>query len=245
MMKRLNVVHAATALALLMLVGTSEAQAQIRQVTDESRHSVGFNLGYFSVRGEDSRVDGDVLVANLFDAEPLLFDVKDFNAATVGGEWLYAVSDYLEVGAGVGFYQRTVPSIYADVVNENGSEIEQDLKLRQVPITATVRFLPLGRGGVEPYVGGGIGFINWKYSEVGEFVDTSDYSVFRDRFVADGTATGPVILAGIRFPVADVWTIGGEVKYQRADGKIDNPDFLGDRIDLGGVAASVTFHIRF
>ena len=88
-----------------------------------------------------------------------------------------------------------------------------------MPISATVRFLPLGRGGVEPYVGAGIGIFNWRYSEVGEFVDFSDDSLFRDRFIGNGTAVGPVVLGGIRFPVADVWTIGGEIRYQKAVGK--------------------------
>lgn len=243
MMKRMKA--AVCTAAVLVLAGASQAQAQITQVSGSGGQSIGFNLGYFSVRGEDSRVDGDVLFANLADFEPLLFDVKDFNGATFGGEYLFAINDYLEGGVGVSFYQRTVPSIYADVVNDNGSEIAQDLKLRQIPINATVRFLPLGRGGIEPYIGAGIGLINWRYSEVGEFVDTSDYSIFRDRFVADGTALGPVILGGVRFPVADVWTVGGELKYQKADGEIDSPDFLGDRIDLGGVSASFTLHFRF
>ena len=67
-----------------------------------------------------------------------------------------------------------MPSVYRDFVNTNGAEIAQDLKLRIVPFTATVRFLPIGRGGVEPYVGGGLGVFNWRYSETGEFVDFSD-----------------------------------------------------------------------
>ena len=68
-----------------------------------------------------------------------------------------------------------------------GRLIAQELKLRMAPITATVRFLPLGRSGpVEPYIGGGVGFFNWKYSEVGEFVDFSDNSIFQARYRADG-----------------------------------------------------------
>ena len=57
-----------------------------------------------------------------------------------------------------------MPSVYAASVNANGSEIEQELKLRIVPLTATVRFLPIGHGSVEPYVGAGIGAFNWRYS---------------------------------------------------------------------------------
>ena len=78
-----------------------------------------------------------------------------------------------------------MPSVYAQKVRDDGREIEQDLKLRIVPLTATVRFLPIGRRGVEPYVGAGIGAFNWRYSEVGEFIFQNDVTD-NDRFVADG-----------------------------------------------------------
>ena len=237
----------AVAAVMLVAAAASDAGAQIMRVDDEPRQAVGFHLGYFAVRGEDARTDGDVLFANLAAREPLLFDVKDFNGVVFGGEYLFGLSEYLEAGVGASLYQRTVPSIYADVVNDNGSEIEQDLKLRIVPLTATVRFLPLGRGGVEPYVGAGIGFFNWRYSETGEFVDTHDFSIFRESYVADGTSTGPIILGGVRLPMADTWSIGGELRYQRAEGDIDTDDvdLLGDKIDLGGTSVMFTVHLRF
>lgn len=229
---------------LLLLAGAASAEAQIRRV--EPTQSIGFNLGYFMLRGEDARPAGDVLLANLFDIEPLAFNINDFNGATFGGEWLFGLGEFLEGGVGAGFYRRTVPSVYANVVHETGREIEQDLRLRVVPLSATVRFLPVGRGGVEPYVGAGIGVFNWRYSEVGEFVDTFDYSVFRDRFVANGTSAGALVLGGIRFPVADTWMIGGEVRYQRAEGNVGaDTGLLGDTIDLGGWTTSLTFHLRF
>jgi hypothetical protein len=189
MMRRhwLTVARVSSIMLVLAAVSTT-ASAQIVQVTRaDSRHAVGFNLGYLMVKSEDGRPslcftgddDCDTLVANLRATDPLLFEIKDFNYVTIGGEWVYAVSNYIETGVGVGFYRRTVPSIYDDLVKPGGAEIEQDLKLRLVPITATVRFLPAGRGGpVEPYVGGGVSFINWRYSESGEFVDSSDGSTF-------------------------------------------------------------------
>jgi opacity protein-like surface antigen len=242
MMKRMSAVHYASAVAVLLLAGAANADAQIFRA-GEPRNAVGFNLGYFALRGEDSRVDDDVLLADL---TSLAFDVKDFNGANVGGEFVFGLGDYLEAGVGVNFYQRTVPSAYADFESDDGFLIEQDLKLRVIPISATVRFLPIGRGGVEPYVGAGIGVFNWRYSEVGEFVDFSDDSIFRDRYVANGTAIGPVVLGGVRFPVADVWTIGGEVRYQKAEGKdLLDAGLLGDKIDLGGWTTSLTFHLRF
>ena len=112
---------------------------------------------------------------------------------------------------------------------------------------ATVRFLPIGRRGITPYVGGGIGAFNWHYSEVGEFIFQNDVTD-NDRFVADGWAAGPVVLGGIRFPVGDVWTVGGEIRWQKAvgEGLIDqNEFFLGDKIDLGGWNYNFTVHLRF
>jgi opacity protein-like surface antigen len=245
MMNRLNGVPFAFAVAALVLAGASGAQAQVRQV-DTGRQAIGFNLGYFSVKGEDSRVDDDVLIADLSSAQALDFDIKDFSGANVGGEWLIGMGDYLEAGVGVNFSQRTVRSIYADFQNANGSEIEQDLKLRIIPISATVRFLPIGRHGVTPYIGGGIGIFNWRYSEVGEFVDSGDFSIFRNQYVADGTSVGPIILGGVRFPIGDVWTLGGEIRWQKAEGDgLLESDMLADKIDLGGVTAAFTFHLRF
>jgi opacity protein-like surface antigen len=224
-----------------ILLGGQRADAQV--VTRvEPRQSFGFNLGYFSLRGEDSRAEEDVLLANLTD---LLFEIDDFNSVPVGAEYLFGFGDFLEAGAGIGYQQRTVSSIYRDFTDIDNTEIEQDLKLRVVPMSATLRFLPIGRGGIEPYVGAGIGFFNWRYSEAGEFIDV-DGLIFRDRFSDSGTAVGPVILGGVRFPVSDVFTVGGELRYQKAEGDIDaDSGLLGEKIDLGGWTTSFTMHIRF
>lgn len=232
--------------AVLMLL-PAVAQAQITRVNrGEARQSIGFNIGYFTVKGEDSRVDGDVVNENL---PGFAIQVKDFNGATFGGEWLIAAGDYLEAGAGVGFYRRTVPSVYRDYQNTDGSEIEQDFKLRIVPITATLRFLPIGRDrAVEPYVGAGIGVFNWRYTETGEFIDFDEGgTIFRGRFIAKGNTVGPVVLGGVRAPIGDAFTIGVELRYQHAQGDIDRVEssIPADKIDLGGWNTSFTMHFRF
>ena len=237
-------IGAAVAMAMF---APSPAEAQITRVSSsasEHRQAVGVTVGGFFLKGEDSRVDGDVLFADL---ESLAFDVNDFNGVTVTGEYLVGLNNYLEAGFSAGYYQGSVDSVYRNTVNANGSEIEQELKLRIVPLTATVRFLPLGHGSVEPYVGGGIGAFRWKYSETGDFVDFSDNSIFHDKFIADGTAFGPVVVGGIRFPFADMWDVGGEYRYQWADGdtKPAESGLLGSKIDLGGWNAALTLHVRF
>src|SRR5712692_9920660 len=142
-----------------------------------AQQSVNLFIGGFNPRSEDARGTDDVLFANLGN---LTFNIKDFNGATFGGEWLIGLGDLFDAGLGIGFYQRTVPSVYTRLVNSDGSEIEQSLKLRTVPFAATIRFLPLGhRAVVQPYVGGGVGVMWWRYSETGQWVDTRDNSIFR------------------------------------------------------------------
>ena len=232
--------------ALMVAGASAPAAAQVVQVNrGDAKHSVGFNLGYFAVKGEDSRVDDDVLLANLND---LAFEIGDFSGFTFGGEYLYGMGDYLEVGVGLNYYQKEVTSVYRDFVDIDGTEIVQDLKLRVMPITATIRFLPVGRAApVQPYVGGGLGIFPWRYTETGEFVDFSDSSIFRDRFEADGTAVGPVFLGGVRFPIGDAMTTGVEFRWQKAEGDTNPSEsgLIAPKIDLGGWTTAWTFHFRF
>jgi outer membrane protein W len=216
--------------------------AVMAPATASAQQSLNFTVGGFVPRPEDSRTRDDVLVNNL---DFLAYNIKDFNGPTFGGEWLSGFADKFETGLGIGFYQRSTPAVYRKFVNANGSEIEQDIKLRVIPFTATVRFLPMGHNnGVEPYIGAGVGVFAWRYSETGQFLAT-DRSIFRGNFVDKGSATGPVILGGVRIPVGP-WGVGGEIRYQSAEGKLAaSNDFAGTKIDLGGFTYNFMVHVRF
>ena len=208
-----------------------------------AQQSLALNIGHFGVRGTDARVDDDVLLENL---NLFSFDPAGLDSVTFGGEWLIALGDHVEAGVGVGFMRGSAPSTYTDFVNDDGTEILQDFHLQMVPITGTVRLFPLGDTAVRPYVGGGIGLFMWRYSEVGEFIDFYDYSVFRDRFVASGADIGTVVLGGVRVPFGDSLAAGVEVQYQRATGRVGvDEGFLAERIDLGGLTTRFTFQIEF
>jgi hypothetical protein len=227
------------ACAVVALVGVLSADAAFAQ-----QQSLNFSLGYFAVRGEDARVEGDALVIN---RDLYLFDFADFNGPSIGADYLVGLGDYFEVGAGIGYTSRAVDTIYDLFERPDGSEIEQQLKLRVVPMTATVRILPLGHTSpFQPYVGGGIGIYNWRYSETGDFIDFTipGQPIFRESYVASGTSIGPVAIFGLRFPVSNA-TIGGEMRYQKADGDLDERDFLGPKIDLGGFHYSATVGFRW
>ena len=138
-----------------------------------------------------------------------------------------------------------MPSVYGRLTRPGGAEIEQELKLRQIPVTFTGRVLLLPRGSaVEPYVGAGIVAIRYRYTEVGDFV-ADNRDIFAARYIAEGTVVGPTVLAGLRAPVGN-WAVGGEVRWQRAEAKgLLDQEFVGDKFDLGGWTANFTFGVRF
>jgi len=127
----------ASAVLALTLVGPSPASAQIVQ-------SAQIGFGVFFPRGFDTRVSGDTLVADLTDANPLFFQVSDFRGADIHGEWNVSFGQHVEAGVGIGYYQRSVPSVYRDLVNAAcagrtpGMTISMPSARRTSPVTFVV-----------------------------------------------------------------------------------------------------------
>ena len=90
-------------------------------------------------------------------AQPLLFEVKDFNS--VAGRRRVPLRASARTSRRVSaspIRSRPCTACMRDLTHADNTEIEQELKLKQVPVTFTGRFLILPRGSaVEPYVGGG------------------------------------------------------------------------------------------
>ena len=199
----------------------SPASAQIVQVSSgDARNSVGFNLGYFAVRGEDVRIDDDVLLANLDD---LAFEIGDFSGFSFGGEWLYGIGDFIEAGVGVNYYQKTVPSLYRDFVDVDGTEILQDLKLRVLPITPLCASFhrPRRTGSAIRRRG------NWVFH-------LALHRIRRVRRLLRWHHFPRSLLGGRHrrrsggarwrpFPIGDAMTTGVEFRWQKAEGDTDQP----------------------
>jgi hypothetical protein len=225
---------------LLGLAWTPSASAQ---------QSVDFYLGGFVPDAMDARGPDDVLFQNssflsTFNSVNGI-DISELNGFTFGGDYLIGIGRFAEVGGGIGYYQRSIGTYYTNLVNDNGTEIVQELKLRIVPLNATVRLLPLGhRNGFEPYVGAGVGIFLWRYSETGQFVDTNS-NVFNGTFSGSGAQVGPMVLGGVRFPVGP-FGVGGEVRWQDAKATLPaDQGFAGPKIDLGGFNYLFTMTFRF
>ncbi|MCC6163486.1 MAG: hypothetical protein IT182_09075 [Acidobacteria bacterium] len=220
----------------LLMVLASAGTAMAQDVV------VGLNLGGFVVKGEEARDRDDVLRQNL---SFLVFDLADFNGGTVGGDVAVSLGSFVEVGAGLNFYARTVPTIYDRYVDDDGTEIDSDMKLRNIPLSFTAKLFPLSRdGSFQPYVGGGVQLNRWQYTEVGEFLDFDNGEIFRDSFTDSGMEMGPVFLAGFRMPLGTSVLMGGEWRYATAKAGLDSSlGFYGDKLDLGG--HTVLFTVGF
>jgi hypothetical protein len=223
--------------------------------TGYAQQTINLYLGGIRIQSYPDRIrddlgpSEDVLRANL---NFLAFDLYRFDRFTFGGEYLVGIGDFLEGGLGIGYDQASVPSTYAYQINSNGDEIAQYLKLKTVPMSATLRLIPFGRhAAVEPYIGGGVGIIHFSYTESGQWVDNSDNSIYSASYRATGTPVGPMVLGGVRVPF-DRFGFGGEIRWQ--DVKGDLPAALGFAtsrvgqrpwIDLGGWTYLATFQLHF
>lgn len=236
-------------LLLLAVVFATPASAQIVQ----SLHLGG---GGFLPRGYAARTTGDVLVENFnyLDfwkcraGERTSCIRREFTSGQVFGEWLVGFGDHVEFGAGVGFYSGGAPATYLDYTHPDDSEIQQDLQLRIVPVTAVVRLLAGRPGTAQPYFGVGISALNFRYTESGEFIDFTTFDTYRNRYVAKGTAAGPVVVAGVRAPIkGDIWGVTLEWRWQGGTGDTGGLQngFLTDKIDLGGNHINFGFLVRF
>lgn len=193
---------------------------------------------------DGGRVATDIL---LIEHHDLVFDISDFNGATLGAEWLVPIGNWFEAGAGVALSRRTVPTVHVRAVNSDGSRVPRDLALRRLPVAFTARVLPLGQAyRVQPYLGGGVAVINWRFRESGDFATPTGSIVRDEHYAASGNATGPTVLFGLRVS-GDTIAFGFEGRYHRARGSF-GPAFARVRdpdIDLGGWNLQFTTGIRF
>ena len=165
--------HRVVVAALLVLRG----RGRVCRRPASAQQTISVQLGGFLPKGENSRVEGDVLVIN---RQYLLFDFGDFNGFLVGGEWSFALGRIPRGGRRLRLLPvdraRGLPRVGQRGRRPRSSRTSSCASCRS---TAVVQVLPLGaKRAFQPYVGGGLAVYFWRYSETGEFLGTDD-SVFQ------------------------------------------------------------------
>lgn len=173
---------------------------------------------------------------------------SDWNGVYGGAEYSFNLAPHVEMGISLDGYGRTIPTSYRHDVRQDGSEIQQTLKLTIVPLGLSLRVLPLDRyAPVQPYatIGGDVLF--YKYEEFGDFIDFFQNSrpISSDSFKSDGAALGGHAAAGLRVPIGHDFAITAEGRYQFAQKKRMDGDFNLNRLDLNGASATIGVRLRF
>jgi hypothetical protein len=173
---------------------------------------------------------------------------KDWNGVYGGIEYSFNLAPKVEMAFSLDGYGRDIDSSYRDNVRDDGSEIQQTLRLAVVPLGVSFRVTPLDRhAAVQPYatIGGDVFF--YRYEEFGDFIDFFDDSlpIRSDSFVSDGAVLGGHAAIGLRVPLGHDFAITGEVRYQFAPRKRMDDDFDLNEIDLSGTSATIGVRLRF
>jgi len=202
-----------------------------------------FRFGSFSPDGNSELWD---LNRETFD-----FDVADFNYVMGGVELDLQLKSYLDVAIGFDGYSRRVSSQYRDFIREDGTEIAQRFKLKVLPITGGLRYLPVQKfHRFIPHVAAGVGLYYYDYQEDGEFINLSSMVIFDDTFRSRGLAPGAYLAAGLEFMISEGidpgqgWFVFGEFRRHWATTELGG-DFDAEDLNLGGSQLAFGVSLRF
>jgi len=222
------------------IVGLMFVTLAVLAVSAAPSHAGGLDLraGAFFPRAD----------SNLFTDDSELYTVKksDWKGFSGGAEYSLNLGRQVELGFHIDGYGRTLDTEYRDFERPGGRPITQTLKLTTAPVGVTLRFVPGGRHGATPYIGGGVDVVYYEYEEFGDFIDFQDpdLNIISDDFIDKGAAFGAHAVAGLRIPINHDFAITAEGRYLWSKANMGE-DFRGNKIDLGGPSAFVGLHISF
>ncbi len=211
--------------------------------------------GFFALKfGKyDPRAASDIY---MFNAEQQTLDLDSYNTVNLALEFGYSFNDRVDVSIGWDISASEPVSEMRDWVDNEGSPIIQHTRLKQMPITVSVRFNLVERGQsignftwvpkrVVPYLGAGAGITFWSYEQFGDFVDFTDSTIFTDHFLSKGWSPIAQLFGGLDWAIKPHFLVELEMRYSWAEGQL-SPAFVGfEPIDLAGLRSMVGALFRF
>jgi hypothetical protein len=240
------------------LLLTAAAIAMIALPSHAQRAGDGFLFhapaGSWTFRGGVATATGksDVFA---FVTDQLTVDRSDFNSPTFGTALAISVSERNDVVLDISYATVNRASEFRDWVDNNDQPIQQETSLRRIPITLGFRHYITSRGRSigqfawiparrALYVTVGAGMMEYKFHQVGDFIDFTTLNVFHDEFVSQ--AWTPVVHAalGLDLGLGSFTMVTTEARYSVARGPM-SADFVGfHNIDLSGLSVTVGLTFR-
>jgi len=211
--------------------------------------------GTWTFRGGVARPMANSDVFSLV-TDQLTIDRSDFSSPTFGTSLGIRLSGRNELMFDVSYAGMKHSSEFRDWVDQNDQPIEQTTSLRRIPITVGLRHYltapgrAIGQFAWIParrslYIGAGAGTMEYKYHQVGDFVDFATLNVFHDEFVSQGWTAVAHAAAGLDLAMGSFTMVNIEARYMWATAPMgaDFKDF--DHMDLSGlsVTGGLTFRL--
>jgi len=199
------------------------------------------------------RAQGDLFN---FVRDQLTIGKRSFNAPALGAEVALALTQRVDALVGFDWTRASVASEYRHFIGTDGLPINQSTELSQANLSGGIRvaLTPRGRSisrytwiprTVTPYVGAGAGLMYYDFLQTGEFVDSSDSSIFPDAFQSSGWTPSAHVLAGADIVLWRNLRLELDARYVWAHATL-GPDFKGfDGIDLSGLRWSTGLSIAY
>lgn len=245
--------------AAFVLATTTLAVAEPLRAQGPERAGTDYLVGQPSARvalslGWDQPLAGSDFWDFAFDQ--FLFPRGGIGAPRIGAELGFRAGSRLEIVLGAAYANRRASHEYRDFVDNDDRPIEQETRLRRIPLTVGARYnlVPAGRTvgtiayvprRVVPWVGAGGGVMHWTMRQQGDFVDFADSSVFFAEFDARGWAPLAYASAGVDVGLTPGSALAFEARYTRARDRLGR-DFTGFApLDLSGVLLTAGLSWRF
>ena len=179
-----------------------------------------------------------------------------FDALDLGADLSFTLTPRVDLVFDVSTSGKSAGSEFRNYVDNNNLPIQQTTSFQRVPVTVNARYYLSERGRqighyawipnrIVPYIGAGAGFMNYDFSQKGDFVDNTTLAVFSDSFHSGGWAPMAQLLAGVEWSTSPGWALRTEARYLMGSAA-PGSDFSGfHSIDLSGVTTNVGFFVRF
>lgn len=196
--------------------------------------------------------------SDLFDmiTRELTLSKSDFRSPSFGFDFGVPFHPHLATVFSLDYARSTPHSESRDFVEDNGDPITQVTRFSQMPVTVSLRYYPIKMGETAgsyawvptrllPYIGGGIGFLRYSFSQTGSFVDRETLIIFEDDLRSHGIAWTHHVFGGADISLSPLVFLNGEVRYSWADAGL-SADFKGFQpIDLAGLKIQGGIYFRF
>ena len=191
-----------------------------------------------------------------FVTDQLTVDRSDFSSPTFGTSFAIRLSGRNDIVLDASYSNASKSSEFRHWVDQNNLPIQQTTSLRRIPVTLGFRHYITSRGRSigqfawiparrALYVGVGGGMMEYKFSQLGDFIDFKTLNVFHDEFVSQAWTPVAHAAAGLDIALGSftMLTTEGRYTWAKAPMSADFVDF--HHIDLSGpsLTAGLTFRL--